>query len=452
MAFWNKKKNEEEASGDIKKNGSLSEDLSAEMQAINEAFEEEQAEKEAKAKALAEAAEKEKQKLLAVEEQVRNNASGYIKESQTAKDTVAQKFFMLVETTPDYLSAEGNNILVEGMVYGSASKGDEIFLYNTDNEIITSNIVSIRTEPDVTVDSIESSRAVLELRSADVKEVKRFAVVTNAVPDQIADKKTITNPMVLGLSLDFNRFSRDTDYFTVLINAIIRAEFLTHGKIDKAENGKARIGIISLQDNNEPGKRLIPVFTDRYTMSKAKIDTAGDKITTIALKFPDLARFASADEHEGFVINPFGPTSIKIPKALVLEILNNESYKKEADSLAGKIKVENQKIHDKTQIFIGVPPENSEYKSITRAVVKYCKTNPSIKKVGIVMKMEKGKKEASYLCIVDCPKNVTNDCYTGIFAAVKPFLNIHKKMDFMRYEETVFADDYFAKQKLVYEA
>ena len=52
MAFWNKKKNEEEASGDIKKNGSLSEDLSAEMQAINEAFEEEQAEKEAKAKVL----------------------------------------------------------------------------------------------------------------------------------------------------------------------------------------------------------------------------------------------------------------------------------------------------------------------------------------------------------------------------------------------------------------
>lgn len=452
MAFWNKKKSEDESSEDIKKNGSLSEELSAEMQAINEAFEEEQAEKEAKAKARAEENEKERQKALALENQVRDTASNHVEESQSAKESPAQKFFMLVETIPEYLEAEKNNILVEGIVYGNVSKGDQIFLYNTDNNIITSSVVSVRNESGEAVDSIVNERAVLELKSDKVTEVKRFALVTNAVPDEIAEKKTITNPRVLGLSLDFNRFARDTDYFTTLINAIIRGNFITHGKVDKGANGKARIGIISLQDNNDPGKRLIPVFTDRFTMSKAKIGRVEDKITNISLKFPDLARFASADEHDGFVINPFGPVAIKIPKALVIEILNNESYKKEAANLAGKIKIENEKIHDKTQIFIGVPVDNSEYKSITEAVVKYCKTNPSIRKVGIVMKLEKGKKEASYLCIVDCPKNETNECYTGIFAAVKPFLNIHKKMDFMRYEETVFADDYFAKQKLVYEA
>lgn len=449
MAFWNKKKggNDEE---DIK-NQSLDSEMSDEMKAITEALEEEQSEKLAKAKAREEENEKIRREMQEKEEQIRAAASEYVKESKDKKDSGGQHFFMLVEGPSDFLPKSESNHLVEGNVYGEVKKGDKVFLFSTDNQVFTTTVEDIRTGPNLFAESAEDKHCILELKGEGIKEISKYSILTSAAPETV-DSNTlpVSNPRILGLSLDFNRFSGDPEFFTVLVNAIIRGNYLTHARIDK-DGPKTRIGILSIKDNNDPDKRLVPVFTDHFNMARANVQNPNGNMQILAVKFPEVARFATADQHEGFVINPFGPVAVKIPKGLIKEILENPSYKEAIASMGAKAKVETEKVSDKTQIFIGVPPENGEYNSIRNAVVKYCQTNEDIKRAGIVMKLEKGKKDASYLCIIDCPKGVEKECYTGIFASVKPFLNIHKKIEFMRYDETVFADDYFAKQKLIFE-
>ena len=451
MAFWNRKKTEDTEAKDIK-NESSNEEMSDELRAITEALEEEQSEKEAKARARAE----ENEKILKEREEVLKRstevASGYIKQSNESDKGDHRQFYMVVECPADLEVKNPGDVLVEGVVYGKIRKGDEVFLFQPDNSIVTTVVEDLRTEPSEYVDEAENTRVIVELKGQGIKEAVKFAVLTNADPNTVETKdKPVTNPRLLGLSLDFNRFGRDTEYFTVLVNAIIRSEYLTHAKIDKpaAAGGKSRIGILSIPDNTDKEKRLIPVFTDAFNMSRTPFGNDDESIQPLRLSFHDLSGFATTQQHDGFVVNPFGPVSIKIPKELLLDIRKNPAYIKEFGNQG--LKVEHEKVTNKTQIFIGVPPENAEYKSIRSAVLKFCQNNGSIKRAGIVMKMEEGKKEAGYLCIIDCPKESEKECYMGIYASVKPFLNLHKKFEFSRYDEAPFANDYFAKEKLIYE-
>ena len=451
MAFWNKKKAEGDEAKDIK-NESSNEEMSAELRAITEALEETQSEKLAKAQARAEESErilKEREEVLKQSKEV---ASGFIKQSNESGKGDGRQFYMVVECPADLEVKNPGDVLIEGVVYGKIKKGDEVCLFQPDNSIVPTVVTDLRTEPSVYVEEAENTRVIVELKGQGIKDAVKFAVLTNADPNTVETKnKPVSNPRLLGLSLDFNRFGQDKEYFTVLVNAIVRSEYLTHAKIDKpaTEGGKARIGIMSIPDNADNEKRLIPVFTDPFNMSRTPFGNDDESIQPLRLTFHELSGFATTKQHEGFVVNPFGPVSIKIPKQLLLDIRKNPNYIKEFGSQNPAI--EHDKVTNKTQIFIGVPPENNEYKSIRSAVQQFCQKNGSIKKAGIVMKMEEGKKEVSYLCIIDCPKESEKECYTGIYASVKPFLNIHKKFEFSRYDDAPFANDYFAKEKLIYE-
>ena len=449
MAFWNKKNNDEDMNEQLP-----SEEMSAEMQAINAALEEEEEEKQAKARARAEENEKLLKEQKEREERVARTASAFLTETENKEEAGGKRFYMLVDSPVDLEPKTAGNILVEGNVYGVLNKGDEVFIFKTDSTIVKATVEEIKTGPNLYADNARDKHCILELKGEALGEIERFSLVTNSEPDNVPDSRKIpSNPHVLGLSLDFNRFSGDPDYFTVLINAIVKSTFVTHARIEveNAEEHKGRIGILSLQDKNDPSKLLVPVFTDGFNMSRAKVKL-DDKMKIVNLTFPQLATFAMTPKHDGFVINPFGPVSVKIPGKLIEEITSNPSYIKNFGSKgAANAKVVKEKISDKAQIYIGVPAENNEYKLISNAVLKYCQTNPNISKAGIVMKLEKGKNDPSYLCIVSCPKGTENECYTGLFASVKPFLGQNRRIEFMRYEETVFAEDYFSKQKLIYQ-
>ena len=449
MAFWNKKNNDEDVNKKIP-----SEEMSAEMQAINAALEEEEEEKQAKARARAEENERIQSQQKEREEQTAKTASEFLSETADKKEAGGKRFYMLVDSLVDLEPRTAGNILVEGNVYGVLNKGDEVFIFKTDNTIVTATVEEIKTGPNLYADNARDKHCILELKGESLDEIGRFSLITNSEPGNISDGKKIpTNPHVLGLSLDFNRFSDDPDYFTVLINAIVKTTFVTHARIEveNADEHKGRIGILSLQDKNDPGKNLVPVFTDGFNMSRAKVKL-DDKMKIVNLTFPQLATFATSPKHDGFVINPFGPVSIKIPGKLVEEITSNPNYIKTYGSKGtNNAKVVKEKISDKAQIYIGVPTENDEYRLISNAVIKYCQTNSNISKAGIVMKLEKGKNDPSYLCIVSCPKGTENECYTGLFASVKPFLVKNRRIEFMRYEETVFAEVFFSKQKLIYQ-
>ena len=442
MAFWNKKKDTENKTES--KPSELEIEMSEELRAITEALEETKNEKEAKAKRRAEENARVAKELQEVNDQTLENASEYMEQSADDEDGFGATFYMVVENPADFEPVNEGNVLVEGTVYGKVNKDDKVFIYQPDNQMIEATVDDIRTEPGVHAESAKNRHCIIELNGKGISESLKYAVLCNVAPAPIDPEEQISsNPRLVGLTLDFNRFHSDPEYFTLLVNVIIKSNFITHARVDGD-----KIGIMSISDSQNPDQKMIPVYTDELSLSFNEIDIEEEEVGNLVVSFADLANIVTTSPHEGFVINPFGPVSIKIPEELIKDIMKSPNYAKIAQDR--KIGAPAQQGVNQTRIMIGNPTENNEYKAIKEAISKHCVTVADIKRVGMAMKNVEGSKEMSYLCIVDCPENKEDACFTGLFAAVKPSLMRGHRIEFMRYEEAPFADDYFARQPLIY--
>ena len=439
MAFWNKKKDTED-----KPKSELEIEMSDELRAITEALEETKNEKEAKAKRRAEENARVVKELQEINDQTLENASEYMEHSVEDEEGFGAAFYMVVENPADFEPVNEGNVLVEGTVYGKVFKGDKVYLFQPDNDMIEVTVDDIRTEPGVHAESAKNRHCIIELNGKGISDSLKYAVLCDKAPAPIDPEEQISsNPRLVGLTLDFNRFRQDPEYFTLLVNVIIKSSFITHARVEGE-----RIGIMSISDSQNPDQKMIPVYTDELSLSFNELDIEDEEIGNLVVSFADLANIVTTSPHEGFVINPFGPVSIKIPEELIKDIMKSPNYSKIAKDT--KIGTPAPQPGPQNRIMISIPMENNEYKGIKQAISKHCSMVADIKRVGMAMKTIEGGKDMSYLCIVDCPESKEDECFTGLFAAVKPSLMNGHRIEFMRYDEAPFADDYFARQPLIY--
>ena len=439
MAFWNKKKDTED-----KPKSELEIEMSDELRAITEALEETKNEKEAKAKRRAEENARVVKELQEINDQTLENASEYMEHSVEDEEGFGAAFYMVVENPADFEPVNEGNVLVEGTVYGKVFKGDKVYLFQPDNDMIEVTVDDIRTEPGVHAESAKNRHCIIELNGKGISDSLKYAVLCDTAPAPIDPEEQISsNPRLVGLTLDFNRFRQDPEYFTLLVNVIIKSSFITHARVEGE-----RIGIMSISDSQNPDQKMIPVYTDELSLSFNELDIEDEEIGNLVVSFADLANIVTTSPHEGFVINPFGPVSIKIPEELIKDIMKSPNYSKIAKDT--KIGTPAPQPGPQNRIMISIPMENNEYKGIKQAISKHCSMVADIKRVGMAMKTIEGGKDMSYLCIVDCPESKEDECFTGLFAAVKPSLMNGHRIEFMRYDEAPFADDYFARQPLIY--
>ncbi|SCW58409.1 SseB protein N-terminal domain-containing protein [Ruminococcaceae bacterium YRB3002] len=471
MAFWNKKKqdNDEEEKLNGQAAGvadTAADDMDEAMRAITEAMDEERAEQAEKAKERAQESERILKEMEEARERALKTASEYLSESSGDEKSDGRKFYMMVEGPSDYAPKGEKNIMVEGNCYGKINKGDEVFIYKPDYTVITMKVEDIRTGPNLFAETAENKHLVIELSGENKEELPRFSVITDSVPDMMEQKhQQITNPLILGLSFEFNLYAADKEFFSVLVGAIVHGQYVTHAKLDPSSisKGKGKVSIMSIRDDSEQDGLLIPVFTDVYNMSRARAKFKPEEVTVLPLSFPQLAEVSTTQKHTGFVINPFGPVSIKIPAHLINDIRRMESYKKEfagadtgisvnagAPGVPAGVAAAAAGAPKAVRIEIMVPPETPEYKALRGALLKQCQADPNIRRAGIVIRKEQGRRGTHYLCIVDCPENVEKETFTKLFIAMKPLTGNHQIV-FERYDTVVFADDYFSKQKLIYE-
>lgn len=440
MAFWNKKKDTEE-----KPKSELEEAMSEELRAITEALEETKTEKEEKAKRRAEENARIVKAQQEVNEQTLANAAEFMELSAEDEDGMGAMFYLVVENPADFEPVNEGNILVEGTVYGEVNKGDRAFLYQADNKMVEVTVDDIRTEPGVHAESAKNRHCIIEISGKDISDELKYSVLSDKSPAPIDPEEQISsNPRLVGLTLDFNRFHQDPEYFTLFVNVVIKSSFITHARIEGD-----RIGILSISDSSNPDQKMIPVYTDEISLSLNKLDIDDEEVGNLVVSFADLANIVTTSPHEGFVINPFGPVSIKIPEELIKDVMKSPNYAK----IAKDTKINpaaGPKQGPQTRIMIGVPEEDSEYKAIRTAISKHCSTVGDIKRAGIVVKSIEGQNDAALLCIIDCPAKKEEEVFSGLLAAIKPFLLKGHKIEFMRYDEAPFADDYFARQPLIY--
>ena len=444
MALFGKK-NEDNSSENI-------EDLDAKiMAAIEETDLEEEQRK----------ADRKQAELDRVSKQTAERESQFQNIDDAKPKKAARRFFIM----PESKEILESSIKVSGKVFGEVRVGDKVFIYRTNGQVVMSSVLSLESdaEDQVVPEEGEAKAA----RNAVIKMelgfnfanagfepeniINDFSIISNVVPVPNT-RKTVENPAILGLTLYYNQYSKDKEFNKVLVNHLVNASFVlpVHATGRNGANGKPAMQLLTLSDTSEEGRRMLPIFTDVLALSGWKnIFNDENKPQVAILTFQEIVNITLKDEID-FVINSSGPVAVRIPFDFISKVVSSESYKARfGEDGKKRQKYRKDTVNDGSKIAVGAPPQTAEVQAIRQALKGYCATVPSIMTAGLLCKLKKGEKPG-YLCIVDCPKEQARDIFIGINDVVKPFLNKIKKIEFSRYAETVFADQYFASEPFDY--
>lgn len=362
-----------------------------------------------------------------------------------------RRYFLLAEET----IAENDILKIKGTVHGEVHKGDELYIYRPGGAVLTATLDSIITPEDKMVDVAKGAKVEFvvpfDFKKAGFEPeniVPKFSVVSGIRPQITVDNnKLLENPALLGLSLEYKNFKDDKNYTGILVAALANSKFLlpVNSSVEELDgvDGKRKIGFIMI-GSKEQEKKALPIFADWGAMSAWKDLFNGEKKpTVVTISFMDLVKL-TAKEGVDFVLDPFGPVSIGLPRQLIDRVAEAKA------KATSKTRVTRNTIGAKeaAKVLVVEPMPGEETNQIRKALREFAGHTPSISSLGLLMKRQNGK--ISYFTIVDCPREATHDVFTGLYAAAKPYMNAVTTMDFSRYEDAPFADDYFSTHTLDY--
>ena len=394
-----------------------------------------------------ETARKEHEKKLE-ENRIKAEKEAKVKEQIAKMANGGRRYFLLAEETV----AADDILKIKGTIHGEAHKGDELYIYRPGGAVLTATLGSINAEGKE-VDAAKGAKVELvvpfNFKQAGFepdKIVPKFSVVSGIRPQITMDNnKLLENPALVGLTLEYKNFQEDKAYMGILIGTLANAKFLlpVNSSVDELNgtDGKRKIAFIMIAKDDKKG---LPIFADWGALSAWKDLFKQDKKPTIVnMTFMDLMKLTSKEEVD-FILDPFGPVSIGLPRQLLNKVAETK------DKLTTKTRITRQTVGAKesAKVLVVEPMPSEETNQVRRALREFAGHTPSISSLGLLMKRQNGK--ISYFVIVDCPLEAVRDVYTGLYAAAKPYMNAVTTMDFSRYEDAPFADDYFSTHTMDY--
>ena len=414
------------------------------MSAIEETeLEEQQLREEKIAKA------KERAEALAKSREEAEEREKKIEEIKKSLPNEGRRFFLVVE---DQDTVE-TDVKVVGNLHGPMKEEDKVFIYKPDFKVTPAVVKEIQPYEggESTGSSDPKSRRVVVTLAIPVPEtIPEFSVVASAKPDTTGDKKVpVENPAVLGLSLEYKRFAKDRKYTEAFMTSILNGRFMVAGipKEGKSADGKKALSLITMNDAKAGGDLMLPLFTDPGALSAWKeLMKREQKPVVLIMDFKDAIK-QSASKKLDFIINPFGPVPLKLPRLMIDKIAATPDFQNWSNGLNERRKEATNKSLA-TKIIIGELPESPESESVKKALVKYCSGNPDVERAGVAAKIH--GKNAAYLFIIDCAAGKEKQIFNDIYKEVKPLLSDNKNIEFVLYKDAVFAEDYFSKHPIDY--
>lgn len=370
-----------------------------------------------------------------------------------------RRFLLLVEDV--FQLKDNQGIVVAGTIHGTIHVNDAVYILHPGKAITLAEITGIEVAQGQLAE--QATDQPIGIRISDIKdksEIAKYSVLTSIRPQTQIDVNTaVENPYILGMSLEYPRFSKDQEYLNLLIYEIAHGHYLApmylNKEPEKKEDGTSvftegtTMGFVSIKDPQDNTKNIFPVFTDWDALSRWKdVFDENHQPKTMILQFPDCVSITK-NGHTGMVINPYGPNSIYIPMNLIDSVVNSDGYKREfeqqSESHVKKVKVEKE-----TQIMVGLPAETSEVKLIKENLILFGKAHNEILRIDLLLKIDE-RNEKTYLCVVDCPEEKATTFFSAIYQAVGAYAQETKIIDFVLYRRADFVRDVLEKNAPVYE-
>ena len=467
MALFGKKKPAEAENEQINETSPIND----EMKLILEAREEEREEREAKAR---EREAQQKEARLAKQE-ADNKASEAAR--VVLNDMPDDGFYLLADEISKFEPEEEGNIMVTGNLRGKISCGDEIMVYQEGGRCNKVTVRSIKNDSREKMEQAEDMRVELEVTRGDIPEadspdgqasrpISRFADLTKGEP-----KKGRKTPRLLGLMIEYSRFPGDKEFFGSMMDAVINSELVMPIQVMQGEGGKNKINFVGLRNKERDNGMLVPAFTDTDTFNRSlkqgfKVNDKAGKLGVLVLDFARACAIGRTDANDGLVINPFGPVTITLPKALLTDITKSAAFKNTYGEKAADMNIAQALSGEGTpgstlnvasvpqerrKFIISQPKEEGEFKFIAGAIRHYGDTHADIGKIAVFLSYpEDNPKDRNYVCIVDCPEDKINDIFPDIAKTLKPYMKSVKGVQFQLFSRGRFADGFFKQHPWIY--
>lgn len=385
------------------------------------------------------------------------------KTSETVQDDAddADRYFtIMVENA--YQLEDDNGVVIVGNLHGKIKKGDKIYVLFPNNRMITSTAEEIEIGPGRRVTEAENDKVALQIFEVKKKELMPpFTIITNIVPNPDAQNaKEITNPMLLGMSMEYHNHGPELDYNNVLIYMLCHTRYVVPARLSNENPAPGKVPQMqfpSLLDPSDTSRHVLPVFTDWSALSRWNgiFDEAHPEQAAI-LNFQEAVKVCQG---RGIVINPFGPMVISVTAEHIQQIINLESYKKEFGTGEESREKKPEPIQNaskgasaqKPQMMLGVPkPDNPEVKAVVDAIVAYAKTEADIKRIDLLLKVDLQQKK-SFVCVVDCSKDQTARIGAAIEKVAGPKMKEVEKLEFFLYGSAEFVNNMVSNRSIIYQ-
>lgn len=363
-----------------------------------------------------------------------------------------------------------DSIKVTGDLHGEMHVGDKVYVYRPGGTVVMTEVLEItradEEKNEGAADGAKNARIGVSLKFKfknvgidPEKLIPKYCVISSVKP-AANPKAAVENPAVLGLSMKYKDCSEDKEYMKILSSHITNGRYLVPAHEDGiGPDGKRKLKIVAFnrstganasQLEGEEDVRMMPLFTDLGALSAWKALFAdGKKPAVVVMSFPE-AVAASVKNSMDLVFNAFGPVPVRFPREIVENISKSKIFiERFGEDGKKKPSYRKETITSANKIMVGEPPETAETKAIRGALKDYAATIDSISSLGLLAKKNAGE-DPGYLVIVDCPKGTEREIFRDMYDVMKPFLNKIRKVEFSLYEQTVFADDYFAIHTLDY--
>lgn len=396
---------------------------------------------------------KKKEKMVE-EENVSNDAS----EAENHSANGGRRCTYLVEDT--FQLKEDNGIVVVGNVHGTIQVHDAIYIMHPGRGITLAEVSGLENPKKGKVQMAVDEPISIWLKDVkDKSEIAKFSLITSIRPQTVVEvENAIENPYILGLSLEYGRFCKESEYLNLLIFQIAHGHYLTpvymSQEPEKQEDGRSvmkegsTMGFLSLKDPEDENKSLLPVFSDWKALSKwENVFDEEHPPRTVILSFQDCVSFVQKN-HSGLVINPFGTAPVVLSGDRIKKITDMKGYQMEFGDKKGS-SIKEVKANKDTKIAVGLPRETTEVSMLRETLVSYARHAAAIKRVDLLLKVDENKEKA-YLCVVDCPQEGQKEIFEGLYQIMRPYANEIKLIDFITYERATFVHQVLQKNPPLY--
>ena len=237
----------------------------------------------------------------------------------TANAPQATRFSLMAENI--FAVDENESIAIVGMLHGTMNVGDEFFIVHPKFPAGLKSRAETLVVNGETPKSASNCRVAVKITSVtDPAAIPKFSVVCSTAPQiRTEPSKPVENPFLVGLTMEYNRFVKDSEFTYTFMAALLTSRYITPAAMEISEpneDGKvtvknSRISFRLLRHPNDENTFVLPVFTDAATLRlwKAGLEEKdGEKPKTLLMPFERAAEVGL--KNGGIVINPFGPASV----------------------------------------------------------------------------------------------------------------------------------------------